>query len=101
MCAVTARQRLPPPRGWFHAPSGTDGITLSLRGKQREAYARFRGLNLISVGGSASYRHKFGLGRDVAWASITVSAAHDDLSRRYPRRRSPSKRGLEAGKRLS
>jgi hypothetical protein len=64
--------------GWFHAPSGADGITLSLDASS-EAYARFHGLNLISIGGSASYRHKFGLGHDVPWASITVSAAHDDF----------------------
>jgi hypothetical protein len=62
--------------GWFHAPSGADGITLSLEASS-EAYARFHGLNLISIGGNASYRHKFGLGRDVPWASISVSAAHD------------------------
>jgi hypothetical protein len=63
--------------GWFYAPSGGDGITLTLEANS-EAYARFRGLNLISIGGSAAYRHKFGLGRDVPWASITISAAHDD-----------------------
>ena len=64
--------------GWFYAPSGTDGITLSLEANS-EAYARFTGLNLIAVGGSAGYRHKFGLGGDVPWASITVSAARDDF----------------------
>jgi hypothetical protein len=63
--------------GWFQAPSGSDGITLALEANS-EAYARFHGLNLISLGGSAAYRHKFGLGREVPWASITVSAAHDD-----------------------
>jgi hypothetical protein len=63
--------------GWFHAPSGGDGITLALEANS-EAYARFHGLNLISIGGSAAYRHKFGLGRDVPWASISISAAHDD-----------------------
>jgi hypothetical protein len=63
--------------GWFHAPSGGDGITLVLEANS-EAYARFHGLNLISIGGSAAYRHKFGLGRDVPWASISISAAHDD-----------------------
>ena len=63
--------------GWFYAPSGGDGITLTLEANS-EAYARFHGLNLVSIGGSAAYRHKFGLGRDVPWASITISAAHDD-----------------------
>ena len=63
--------------GWFYAPSGADGIALSLQANS-EAYARFHGLNLISIGGIATYRHKFGVGYDVPWASITVSAAHDD-----------------------
>jgi hypothetical protein len=47
--------------GWFYAASGGDGITLTLEANS-EAYARFRGLNLVSIGGSATYRHKFGLG---------------------------------------
>jgi hypothetical protein len=84
--------------GWYHAPSGTDGITLSL-GANSEAYARFHGLNLISIGGSASYRHKFGLGRDVPWASITVSAAHDDY-RGDIRDGDRLEARLEVGKRL-
>ncbi|MEO8566628.1 MAG: hypothetical protein ABI541_09625 [Betaproteobacteria bacterium] len=63
--------------GWFHAPSGSDGITLALEANS-ETYARFHGPSLVTIGGSAAYRHKFGLGRDVPWASITVSAAHDD-----------------------
>jgi hypothetical protein len=85
--------------GWFHAPSGTDGITLSLEANS-EAYARFHGLNLISFGGSAGYRHKFGLGRDVPWASITVSAAHDTF-RGDIRDGDRLEAGLEVGKRLS
>ena len=64
--------------GWFYAPSGADGITLSLQANS-EAYARFHGLNLLSIGGTAAYRHKFGLGYDVPWVSIAVSAAHDDF----------------------
>jgi hypothetical protein len=84
--------------GWFHAPSGADGITLSLEAGS-EAYARFHGLNLISIGGSASYRHKFGLGRDVPWASISVSAAHDDF-RGDIRNGDRLEARLEVGKRL-
>jgi hypothetical protein len=85
--------------GWFHAPSGADGITLSLEANS-EAYARFHGLNLISIGGSAAYRHKFGLGHDVPWASITVSAARDDF-RGDIRDSDRLEARLEVGQRLS
>lgn len=85
--------------GWFHAPSGADGITLALEANT-EAYARFHGLNMISIGGSAAYRHKFGLGRDVPWASITVSAAHDDY-RDDIRDGDRLEARLEAGRRLT
>jgi hypothetical protein len=85
--------------GWFYAPSGTDGITVSLEANS-EAYARFHGLNLISIGGSAGYRHKFGLGHDVPWASITVRAAHDDF-RGDIRDGDRIEASLEVGKRLS
>jgi hypothetical protein len=85
--------------GWYYAPSGSDGVTLSLEANS-EAYARFHGLNLISVGGSAGYRHKFGLGRDVPWASITVSAAHDTF-RGDIRDGDRLEAGFEVGKRLS
>jgi hypothetical protein len=63
--------------GWFVAPSGADGITLSLDAGT-EAYARFHGLNSVSIGAGAAYRHKFGLGYAAPWASISVSAARDD-----------------------
>jgi hypothetical protein len=85
--------------GWFHAPSGGDGITLALEANS-EAYARFHGLNLISFGGSAAYRHKFGLGRDVPWASISISAAHDDY-RSDIRDGNRLEARLEVGRRLT
>jgi hypothetical protein len=85
--------------GWFHAPSGGDGITLALEANS-EAYARFHGLNLISIGGSAAYRHKFGLGRDVPWASISISAAHDDY-RSDIRDGNRLEARLEVGRRLT
>jgi hypothetical protein len=85
--------------GWFHAPSGADGITLALEANS-EAYARFRGLNLISIGGSAAYRHKFGLGRDLPWAAITISAAHDDY-REDIRGGDRLEARLEVGRRLT
>lgn len=63
--------------GWFDAFSGADTLTLSLAAST-EAYARFHGLNLISIGAGAAYRHKFGLGQMAPWASVEVSASHDD-----------------------
>ncbi|HEY2862229.1 MAG TPA: hypothetical protein VGK37_01240 [Casimicrobiaceae bacterium] len=62
--------------GWFYAPSGNDGLTLSLEANS-EAYARFHGLNLVSIGATAAYRHKFGLGYAAPWVSAAVSAAQD------------------------
>ncbi|MGH8712876.1 MAG: hypothetical protein ACREYB_02590 [Casimicrobiaceae bacterium] len=63
--------------GWFYAPSGADGITLTLDANA-ESYARFHGLNQFSVGAGAAYRHKFGLGRTAPWLSLAVNAAHND-----------------------
>ncbi|MGH8851818.1 MAG: hypothetical protein ACREYD_12555 [Casimicrobiaceae bacterium] len=63
--------------GWFCAASGADGITLTLEANS-EAYARFNGLNLLSVGGGAAYRHKFGLGREAPWVSLALDVARDD-----------------------
>jgi len=63
--------------GWFVAASGADGITLSLDAGS-EAYARFHGLNSISIGAGAAYRHKFGLGYAAPWTLIAINAAHDD-----------------------
>lgn len=63
--------------GRFEALSGADGLTLSLAAST-EAYSRFHGLNLISFGAGAAYRHKFGLGHTAPWASVEVSIAHDD-----------------------
>jgi hypothetical protein len=63
--------------GQFFALSGNDGLTLTvnLRG---ETYDRYKGLNLASIGASAAYRHKFGLGRDAPWAALVVNGAYGD-----------------------
>lgn len=85
--------------GWFYALSGNDGFSLSLDANS-EAYARFHGLNLVSIGAAAVYRHKFGVGYAAPWISATVSAAHDSYrddirdGERYDAR-------LEFGQRLS
>jgi hypothetical protein len=85
--------------GWFVAPTGADGVTLSLDANS-EAYGRFHGLNLISIGAGAGYRHKFGLGSAVPWVSVTVKAAHDDY-RDDIRDSDRFEAGVEVGRRLS
>jgi hypothetical protein len=63
--------------GWFTALSGSDGLTLAANGRT-EVYHRFDGLNLVELGGSAVYRHKFGLGYAAPWIALGVSGAYDD-----------------------
>jgi hypothetical protein len=63
--------------GSFWALSGADGLTLTADART-EAYHRFHGLNLLGVGASAAYKHKFGLGYAAPWIALTVSGAHDD-----------------------
>lgn len=60
----------------FIALSGNDGLTLSLDGRG-EAYHRFHGLNLLSAGVSADYRHKFGLGYAAPWVRLAAAASFD------------------------
>ena len=57
--------------GYFFALTGADGLTLDVNAAS-EAWNRFHGLNEISIGGSASYRHKFGVGYSVPWLSATL-----------------------------
>ena len=85
--------------GWFVAPTGADGVTLSVEANS-EAYGRFHGLNLISIGAGAGYRHKFGLGSAAPWVSIAVKAAHDDY-RGDIRDSDRFEAGVEVGGRLS
>ena len=55
---------------------GGDRLTLSadLSG---EAYFRFHGLDVIALGGSATYRHKFGVGLDVPWLLAAAAVSYD------------------------
>ena len=62
--------------GSFFALSGNDGLTATLDARG-EAYHRFHGLNLIGIGGSAIYRHKFGLGYAAPWLVLAGTAAYD------------------------
>lgn len=63
--------------GQFFAPSGSDGLTLAVN-VRGEFYDRYQGLNLASIGASARYRHKFGLGFDAPSASLVVNALYGD-----------------------
>ena len=63
--------------GSFFALSGNDALTVALDARA-EAYHRFHGLNLVGIGGSALYRHKFGLGYTAPWLTLAGSAAYDD-----------------------
>jgi hypothetical protein len=63
--------------GSFFALSGADGLTLDVNAAT-EAWHRFQGLNRISIGATASYKHKFGLGYSAPWLSLGLSGWHDD-----------------------
>ena len=85
--------------GQFLALSGNDGLTMkaNVRG---ETYDRYKQLNLASIGASAVYRYKFGLGRDVPWMALIANGSYDDY-------RSDIRRGArfdlraEAGRRVT
>ncbi|HWZ73823.1 MAG TPA: hypothetical protein VN326_20380 [Casimicrobiaceae bacterium] len=63
--------------GSFFALTGADGLTLDANAAT-EAWHRFHGLNRISIGGTASYKHKFGLGYAAPWASLGLSGSRDN-----------------------
>ena len=63
--------------GSFFALSGADGLTLAVNAAT-ETWHRFQGLDRISIGASASYKHKFGLGYSAPWLSFGLSGSHDD-----------------------
>ena len=63
--------------GWFSALSGADGLTLAADART-EIYHRFHGLNVVGVGGRATYRHKFGLGYGAPWIALGVFGGYDD-----------------------
>jgi len=63
--------------GSYFALSGADGLTLTAEARS-EIYNRFYGLNLFGLGGTALYRHKFGLGYAAPWILVAASASHDN-----------------------
>lgn len=57
--------------------SGADSLTLSADARS-EVYHRFHGLNVLGGGGTAAYRHKFGLGSEAPWIRFSAAVAADD-----------------------
>lgn len=57
--------------------TGSDGVTFTLYGRG-EVFERYSGLTNLVVGGSAAYRHKFGLGYSAPWASVSAGASYDN-----------------------
>jgi hypothetical protein len=63
--------------GWLLAPSAADSLALNVDFRH-EAYARYHGLDVVAVGGSAIYGHKFGLGLVAPRLSVSVSATNEN-----------------------
>jgi hypothetical protein len=84
--------------GWFFVPTGQDGVALSLHA-DADAYARFHGLDTVSAGAGARWKHKFGTGLKVPWIALALDVARgawrDDI-----RNGARLDAGLEAGKRF-
>jgi hypothetical protein len=85
--------------GYFFALSGADGLTIAVNAAN-ETWYRFQGLNLVSIGGAASYKHKFGLGYAAPWISLGLSGSHDDY-RESIRDSNRVEARAEAGQRFS
>lgn len=76
-----------------------DGISLTLD-TRAEAYRRYSGLDFLSVGGTAVYKRKFGLGANVPWMLASLSVARDDY-RENVRDSNRLRVGTELGHRFS
>jgi len=61
----------------FISLTGSDAVTFTVNGRG-EAFERYSGLSNVVIGGTAAYRHKFGLGYTAPWVSLTVGASFDD-----------------------
>ncbi|MGC1817295.1 MAG: hypothetical protein WA900_06525 [Casimicrobiaceae bacterium] len=85
--------------GRFFAPTGADGFTLWLD-TSAETYDRYNGLNQVGLGGTASWRHKFGLGHLAPWMALSASAVYADY-RSDLRDSSSANLRAEFGKRFS
>jgi hypothetical protein len=58
--------------------TGGDGVTFTLYGRA-ELFDRYSGLDNLAAGGTAAYRHKFGVGYLAPWVAISVGASYDDF----------------------
>ena len=61
--------------------SGADRFTLSAEARS-ELYNRFTGLDFIGLGVDAVYRHKFGVGLDVPYLTLSANGSNDDYHAR-------------------
>jgi hypothetical protein len=57
--------------------TGSDGVTFTLYG-HGEVFERYSGLSNLVGGGTAAYRHKFGLGYAAPWVSLALGGSFDD-----------------------
>jgi hypothetical protein len=85
--------------GYFFALSGVDGLSVDLTAVT-EAWSRFHGLNQVVLGGTLSYKHKFGVGYDVPWVSLAFAGSRID-SRSAIRDSDAYRARAEAGQRFN
>ena len=62
--------------GDFIAITGNNGVTLTAHARA-ESHVRYHGLDVAGIGGTAVYRHKFGVGWAAPWAALTVDGSYD------------------------
>ena len=79
--------------------SGYDGVTVGID-MQAQLHDRYRGLDFIGIGASASYRRKFALGITAPYGSLSASLVRDDY-RVDVRNGNRLDLGAELGRRLS
>jgi len=56
--------------------TGSDSVTLKVYARG-ELFDRFSGLSNLVGGGTAAYRHKFGVGATAPWVSVSTGASYD------------------------
>jgi len=61
--------------------SGSDWLTLSAEARG-EFYNRFTGLDVIGLGATATYKHKFGVGLEVPYLVLAANGSNDDYHSR-------------------
>jgi hypothetical protein len=56
--------------------SGSDGVDLAAYARG-ELFDLYHGLSNVTIGATAAYRHKFGVGSEAPWAAVSVHAFYD------------------------